>query len=79
VHNPVGTIYGIVGVILGFITFVACWIYSVQEWGFLLGVGLGWIPSFFVAIIAGFVGPALLFIGIIIFAVAVIGEYADIW
>lgn len=35
------------------ITFIACWIYAFLEYGFLLGVGLGWFPSLLVALVAG--------------------------
>ena len=59
-------VYAFFGVIIGIVTFFGCWFYAFSEWGFLLGVGLGWIPSIFIAIIAGFVGPALLFIGALI-------------
>ena len=41
------------------ITFIICWIYAIASWGFLLGVGLGWIPSLFIAIIAGFIWPLI--------------------
>lgn len=41
------------------ISFIACWIYAIASWGFLLGVGLGWIPSLFIAVIAGFIWPLI--------------------
>jgi len=56
------TVYTIGGFVTGVITFVACWIYAIASWGFLLGVGLGWIPSLFIAIIAGFIWPLLAFV-----------------
>jgi hypothetical protein len=40
--------------------FVGCWIYCVAEYGFLLGVGLGWLPSLIVALVASFFWPLLL-------------------
>jgi len=46
-------------IITAVISFFACWIYAFVEWGFLLGVGLGWIPSIFIAVIAGFIWPLL--------------------
>jgi hypothetical protein len=52
-------VYPIGGFVTGVITFIACWIYAIASWGFLLGVGLGWIPSFFIAIIAGFIWPLI--------------------
>lgn len=54
--------------ITAFITFVGSWIYCIAEYGFLLGVGLGWLPSIIVAAIAGALWPliALIAIGIAI-------------
>jgi len=62
-----GDLYRVVGIIIGVLTFFGCWVYAYLEWGFLLGVGLGWLPSIFIAIIAGFIGPALLLIGLFVF------------
>ncbi len=53
------TVYPIGGFTTGAIAFIACWIYAIASWGFLLGVGLGWIPSLFIAVIAGFIWPLL--------------------
>ena len=64
-------VYPVGGYIIGAITFIACWIYAYISWGFLLGVGLGWIPSLFIAGIVGFIWPLLvllLFVGIVIAA-----------
>ena len=33
------------------VTFFGCWIYCISTYGFLLGVGLGWLPSGIVAAI----------------------------
>ena len=55
-------------IITAIIAFLASWVYAVMSWGFLLGVGLGWIPSFFIAIIAGAIWPLfalILLLGII--------------
>ena len=41
------------GAITAAITFVCCWIYAIASWGFLLGVGFGWIPAAIIAAIAG--------------------------
>ncbi len=65
------TVYPVGGFITGAITFIACWIYAIVSWGFLLGVGLGWIPSLFIAVIAGFIWPLLalvLVVGIAVIA-----------
>lgn len=75
-----GNAYGIGGAIIAFLTFVGCWIYAVSEWGFLLGFGLGWIPSFFIAAIAGAVGPTLLLLGIILALVFLVYWHgSDLW
>jgi hypothetical protein len=52
-------IYKIGFFITAIIVFIACWIYAIVSWGFLIGVGLGWIPSLFIAVIAGFIWPLL--------------------
>ncbi len=61
--------YMAIGVFLGVaawvLTFVGCWFYCVAEYGFLLGVGLGWLPALICAYLAFFLtfalwGPALM-------------------
>jgi hypothetical protein len=42
------------GIFVGLITFVSSWIYCIAAYGFLLGVGLGWLPSLIVAAFAYF-------------------------
>lgn len=58
------TIYPIGVIITGLITFVVTWIYCIATYGFLLGVGLGWLPAIIVAYIVGYLWPLIL-IGII--------------
>jgi hypothetical protein len=41
------------------VTFIGCWIYAIVAYGFLLGVGLGWLPSAIVATIISFLWPLL--------------------
>jgi hypothetical protein len=62
------TIYPIGVLITGFITFIVTWIYCIATYGFLLGVGLGWLPSIIVAYIVGYLWPLILvgLIGIIL-------------
>ena len=57
--------------ITGFITFFGSWIYCISNYGYLLGVGLGWLPSIIVAVIAGFLWP-LLVLGAFILIIAII-------
>lgn len=37
----------------GGLTFIGCYIYCIAAYGFLLGVGLGWLPSGIVALLVG--------------------------
>lgn len=58
-----------IGGIAAALTFIGAYIYCIATYGFLFGLGLGWLPS---AILAGIVfgvvmllwGPALLIIGL---------------
>jgi hypothetical protein len=46
--NFLAQVYGsIVGIIM-VISFLGCWIYCIATYGFLLGVGFGWVPSLIV-------------------------------
>ena len=45
--------YGFIGGFTGLITFIGSWIYCIDTYGFLFGLGLGWLPSFFLALIVG--------------------------
>ncbi len=54
----------VLGWIAGILTFIAAYIYCIASYGFLLGLGLGWLPSGIFAVIVGFLtvflwGPAL--------------------
>jgi hypothetical protein len=61
-----GNAYGIGFAITAVITFIVSWIYCIATYGFLLGVGLGWLPSLIVAVIAGVLWPLILLAIIII-------------
>lgn len=54
--------------ITGIIVFIGVWISAIAIWGFLLGVGFGWIPAAIAGLIAGLLWPliALIVIGIIL-------------
>jgi hypothetical protein len=55
-------------VLTGGIVFIGSWIYCIAEYGFLFGVGLGWLPSIIVAVIAGALWPLIaLGIAVIVF------------
>ena len=48
------------------ITFVICYIYCIATYGFLLGVGLGWLPSGIVARIVGYLWPLVVILLLVI-------------
>jgi len=52
-------IYYIGALVAWVVTFVGCWIYCIATYGFLLGVGLGWLPSGIVATVVAFLWPLL--------------------
>lgn len=57
------------GLCTGLVTFVSLWIYCIVHYGFLLGVGLGWLPSLIVAVPTYFLaallwGPIALIFGV---------------
>ena len=41
----------------GFLVFVISYIYCIFSYGFLFGLGLGWLPSLILAFIAGLIWP----------------------
>lgn len=53
-------IYWYIGAwIVGVPTFIGTWIWCIVEYGFLLGVGLGWLPSAIVAVVVGALWPLI--------------------
>ena len=51
--------YRIGFVITWIVTFIGSWIYCIAAYGFLFGVGLGWLPSAIVATVAAFLWPLI--------------------
>jgi hypothetical protein len=49
----------VLGAAAGVITFVGAYIYCIETYGFLLGLGLGWLPS---GILAAIIGWAVVFL-----------------
>lgn len=45
--------------ISAFLMFWGCWIYCIVNYGFLLGVGLGWLPSIIAAAVVSIFWPAI--------------------
>jgi len=56
--------------LVGVSVFFVSWGYAVKSYGWLLGLGLGWIPAFFLAIMAGMFWPVaiLIILGLLIFS-----------
>lgn len=48
VGYPIGVLVAIIG-----------WIYAMNEYGFFLGAGLGWIPALFLGILAAWCWPVI--------------------
>lgn len=46
-------------VITSIITFFISYIYCIAAYGFLFGLGLGWLPSIIVAVVAGAIWPLI--------------------
>lgn len=57
-------IYKVGYIISAVLVFIGCYIYTIASYGFLFGVGLGWLPSIIVAAVASVFWPVIL-IGII--------------
>ncbi len=60
---------GIASTLTAIWVFIGSWIYCIATYGFLFGVGLGWLPSAIVAVIAGAVvgfGWPLAVIGLVL-------------
>lgn len=54
-----GGAYIVAATITGTVVFVIAWIYAIAEYGFLLGVGLGWLPAGIIGVVAGIAWPLI--------------------
>lgn len=59
--------------ITAIIVFIGSWIYCIATYGFLFGVGLGWLPSAIVAGIAGALWPVIV-AGILVLLLLVVNQ-----
>lgn len=57
-------------IVTWWITFIGCWIYCIAAYGFLLGVGLGWLPSLIAASVAAYLWP-LVALGIVVLLLSI--------
>lgn len=62
-----GSLYVIVGVLIGVVSFFGIWIYAFNEWGLLVGLAIGWLPAIIGAFIIGFTWPLIVCIAILLF------------
>lgn len=62
---------GWISVIVSIVVLIGCWLYSISEWGWLLGIAFGWIPSLIIALMAAFISYFIwwLLLVIILFAI----------
>jgi len=58
------SVYAIGGYLTWVVVFFGAYAYCIFEYGFLLGVGLGWLPAAITATVAAFLWPLLLFGGL---------------
>lgn len=64
--------YEVIGGCIGAVVFIGCWIYCIASYGFLLGVGLGWLPSLIAALVAMILWPLALLLVIPTLVIAAI-------
>ena len=65
-------VYTTIAILTGVVVFIGSWIYCINEYGFLIGVGVGWIPSIIVAGIAAALWP-IFWLGVALMAVMSMG------
>ena len=54
-----GGLYVVVGIIVWVLSFAGFWIYAISEYGFLVGVSLGWLPAAIAATIVAGLWPLI--------------------
>lgn len=72
-YIPTIEIYYIGMAVTWVLVFVGSWILCIANYGFLFGVGLGWLPSIIVASLAAVLWP-LIVVGIALIAALVLGR-----
>jgi len=65
--------YRALSYIIGLVAGVITWLYAIATWGFLLGVGFGWIPAVLVGIVVGFLWP-IAALGILLVVLLLVNE-----
>lgn len=64
----------IISLIVGPLTFIVGWIYAISEFGFFLGVGIGWIPALFIGYFVAILTKLIFLAIVIIFALKPLQE-----
>jgi hypothetical protein len=62
-QGKISDVYASVGGIASLLTFVGGYVYCIATYGFLWGLGFGWLPSLIAAIAVGWCWPAALPLG----------------
>ncbi|HSF93663.1 MAG TPA: hypothetical protein VLA52_01450, partial [Thermohalobaculum sp.] len=57
-----GGCYWVLSGIVWVLSFAGFWIYAISEYGFMLGVSLGWIPAAIAATVVAFVWPLIVLV-----------------
>lgn len=57
--DSVEEVYPVIAALVALPVGIATWIYAVVTWGFLLGLGFGWIPGIIAGVIAGLLWPLI--------------------
>lgn len=58
----------IISLVVGPITFIIGWVYAISEFGFFLGVGMGWIPALFIGYFAALLTKLIMMAFVLAFA-----------
>ena len=58
-NNGCGGVYKVVGILVWGLSFAGFWIYAISEYGFMLGVSLGWLPAAIAATVVAAVWPLI--------------------
>ncbi len=61
-----GGCYKVITIIVWVLSFAGFWIYAISEYGFMLGVSLGWLPAAIAATVAAIVWPLFVLVAALI-------------
>jgi len=61
-----GNGYSVGFVLVWVIAFIGFWIYAINDYGFLLGVGVGWFPAAIAATVVAALWPLIMLVGVVL-------------